>query len=287
MQIKESSITDFLSVSNLKYYIHPTMDQFLQFKNYDLRYRDKGKGNTVVLLHGYLESIETFANFANDLSRLARVITVDLPGHGMSNLKVKSCSIEEMADAIDALAVHLKLKKINIIGHSMGGYVALAYADKYVHKLESFCLFHSSPNADTEEKKENRKREIDLILEGKKELICKSSIPNTFSNKNLKKFAHEIERITKIACETPDHGIVAALAAMMNRPDRNHVLKALDMPKVSMIGKEDNFIPMKLAGEIAKANNLTPFVLQTSGHMGFIEQRQECLREIFRIIYEC
>ncbi len=263
------------------------MDQFLQLKDYDLRYRDKGKGNTVVLLHGYLESIETFANFANDLSRLARVITVDLPGHGMSNLKVKSCSIDEMADAVDALAVHLKLKKINIIGHSMGGYVALAYADKHKHKLQSLCLFHSSPNADTNEKIQNRKREINLILDGKKELICKASIPNTFSNNNLIKFAPEIERITKIACETPDHGIVAALEAMMNRTDRNHILKALDMPKVNIMGKEDNFIPLGVAREIARINDLTPFVLQTSGHMGFIEQRQECLREIFRIIYEC
>lgn len=260
------------------------MDQFLQLQNYNLRYRDKGKGNTVLLLHGYLESLETFAN---DLSRLARVITLDLPGHGLSELKVKTCSVEDMAKAVNELALHLQLKKINIIGHSMGGYVALAYADKYKNMLESFCLFHSSPNADTEEKKANRKREIELIIQGKKEQICKASIPNTFSNRNLDKFAHEVERVTLIACKTPDHGIIAALEAMMNRPDRNHILKALNMPKVSIIGKDDNFIPMKAAREIARKNDLTPFVLQTSGHMGFIEQRQECLKEIFRIIYEC
>lgn len=263
------------------------MDQFLQLKNYNLRYRDKGKGNTVVLLHGYLEAIETMETFANDLSRLARVIILDLPGHGLSDLKVRSLNIEDMAEAVHQLVMHLQLKKINIIGHSMGGYVALAYAEKYTDTLESFCLFHSSPNADTDEKKINRQREIELVLQGKKELICKTNIPNTFSNRNQQKFAHEIERITQIACKTPDNGIVAALEAMMNRPDRNHVLKSLDMPKVSIIGKEDNFIPMSVAGKIAKDNKLTPFVLQTSGHMGFIEQRQECLREVFRIIYEC
>ncbi|MPQ45386.1 alpha/beta fold hydrolase [Marinifilum sp. N1E240] len=263
------------------------IDQYLELDNYSLRFRDKGKGNTVLLLHGYLESIETFETFANDLSRLARVITVDLPGHGLSELKTEKCSVDDMADAVDALASHLKLEKINIAGHSMGGYVALAYADKYVEKLESFCLFHSSPNPDTEEKKANRKKEIALVRKGKKELICKTSIPNTFSNRNLDKFAHEIDRITEIACKTSDKGIIAALEAMMDRPDRNHVVKALDMPKVSIIGKMDNFIPFQVAGQIAKENNLTPFVLQTSGHMGFIEQRQECLREIFRIIYEC
>jgi len=263
------------------------MDQYLQFEDYNLRYRDKGKGNTVILLHGYLESLETFETFANDLSRLARVITLDLPGHGLSELKKDTCSVEDMAEAVNDLAKHLKLDKINLFGHSMGGYVALAYADKYVDKLESFCLFHSTPNADTEEKKVNRLREIDLIRQGKKELICKTNIPNTFSNKNQGKFAHEIERITQIALKTPEKGIIAALEAMMNRSDRNHVLKALDMPKVSIIGKKDNFIPMSVAGKIAQENELTPFILQTSGHMGFIEQRQECLREIFRIVYEC
>ncbi|WP_372753350.1 alpha/beta fold hydrolase [Labilibaculum sp.] len=263
------------------------MDQFLELNDYKLRYRDQGKGNTVVFLHGYLESLETFETFTKDLSRLARVITLDLPGHGLSELTNDSCSIEEMAEAVNELANHLQLQKINLIGHSMGGYVALAFADKYVDKLESFCLFHSSPNADTDDKKANRQREIELVLQGKKELICKSNIPKTFSNKNQNKYAHEIKRITEIACKTSDKGIIAALNAMMNRPDRNKVLKALNMPKVSIMGKEDNFIPLKVAGEIAKENGLTPFVLQTSGHMGFIEQRQECLREIFRIIYEC
>ncbi|MCT4603195.1 MAG: alpha/beta hydrolase [Marinifilum sp.] len=260
------------------------MDRYLELDNYTLRFRDKGKGNTVVLLHGYLESIETFETFADDLSSLARVITVDLPGHGLSELKTDSCSIDEMAQAVNKLVDHLKIERINIVGHSMGGYVALAYADLFIDKLESFCLFHSTPNADTEEKKTNRKKEIELVKNGKKELICKTSIPNTFSNSNLKKFAHEIDRITQIACNTPDKGIIAALEAMMARPDRNHVVKALDMPKVSMIGKMDNFIPFDVARQIARDSNLTPFVLQTSGHMGFIEQRQECLREIFRML---
>nr|WP_320117955.1 alpha/beta hydrolase [uncultured Marinifilum sp.] len=263
------------------------MDQFYELTNCKLRYRDKGKGNTVVLLHGYLESIETFETFANDLSRLARVITIDLPGHGLSDLKTDFCSIEKMAGALNELILYLGINKINLVGHSMGGYVALAYADMYPEKLLSFCLFHSSPNADTDEKRANRQREINLIKEGKKELICKSNIPNTFSNRNLKKFNHEIERLTEIACKTSNKGIIAALDAMINRPDRNNVLKSLDIPKVSIMGKEDNFIPINVAKEIARINNLTPFVLQTSGHMGFIEQRQECLREIFRLIYEC
>lgn len=262
------------------------MDQFVQLSNYKLRYRDKGQGKVILLLHGYLESLETFETFANDLSRLARVITLDLPGHGLSEFIKNTCNIEEMADAVNELTDHLQLQKINLAGHSMGGYVALAYADKFSNKLESFCLFHSSPNADTEDKKANRQREIELVKQGKKELICKSNIPKTFSNKNQTKYAHEIERVTEIACKTPDKGIIAALEAMMNRPDRNDILKSLNMPKVSIMGKEDNFIPLPVAREIARINDLTPFVLQTSGHMGFIEQRQECLREIFRMIYE-
>jgi pimeloyl-ACP methyl ester carboxylesterase len=263
------------------------MDQFVQVNKCKLRYRDEGKGKVILLLHGYLESLETWETFAHDLSRLARVITLDLPGHGLSALREDSCSLEEMAEAVNELSNHLNLQKINLVGHSMGGYVALAYADKYINKLESFCLFHSSPNADTDDKKANRQREIELIRQGKKELICKNNIPKTFSNKNQTQFAHEIKRITDIACRTPDKGIIAALEAMINRPDRNDVLKSLNLPKLSIMGKEDNFIPLAVAKEIARKNNLTPFVLENSGHMGFIEQAKECLQEIFRITYEC
>ena len=91
-------------------------------------------------------------------------------------------------------------------------------------KLASFSLLHSTAKPATEGKIEHRKREMDFIKRGKKELICNTAIPNTFSRKNQERFCKEIEDMVRIASKTSENGIIVALNAMMNRPDRNEVL---------------------------------------------------------------
>lgn len=242
-----------------------------------IRYTDQGKGKIVVLLHGYLESLEVYSNFSRELSKVARVITLDLPGHGESDLVHGECSMETMASTIAELVNHLKLEKINLWGHSMGGYAALAFAERHPKKLEGLCLIHSTPNPDTQEKRVNRKREIELIKQGRKESICRTSIPNTFAKQNRETFAHEVERIIAIACKTKDEGVVAALNSMMSRPDQNDMLRTLEVNKSCIIGKKDDFIPFKKALQTAKETGLKPYILEDSGHMGFIEEQDECL----------
>jgi len=163
---------------------------------YKIRYSDQGAGSVCVLLHGYLESIDTFDAITSELSKRARVICIDLPGHGKSVFKQENVSIDDMADAVNTVIQHLNVDNVHMLGHSMGGYVALAYADKYADKLASFSFLHSTANADSEEKRANRVREIELIRKDKKELICGTAVPNTFSKKNQKAFAEEIEELT-------------------------------------------------------------------------------------------
>ena len=260
------------------------MIHYLETKISKLRYSDQGEGEVLVLLHGYLEAIETFDAFTKDLATKVRVICVDLPGHGMSTLKLKHIGVDEMAEAVFALVGELNLSKVHLMGHSMGGYVALAFADKYAHKLASFSLLHSSANPDTEEKIENRKREIDLINRGKKELICSTAIPNTFSKRNQESFSDEIATLIDIASMTSNEGVIAALNAMMNRPDRNQVLKVLQIPKYSFIGREDNFIPFEKGMEWANANGMNPIVFENSGHMSFIEEKDACVKAVMNIM---
>ncbi|MGZ2372047.1 hypothetical protein ACXR6G_19925, partial [Ancylomarina sp. YFZ004] len=168
--------------------------------------------------------------------------------------------------------------------HSMGGYVALAFADKYVDKLASFSFLHSTANADTEEKKSNRAREIVFIRKGKKELICSTAVPNTFSKKNQEAFSEEIDVLIEIASNTKDEGIVTALNAMMNRPDRNEMLRELSVPKYSFIGKEDNFISFDKGMAWANENGMQPVVFEHSGHMSFIEEKDKCIDAILEIL---
>jgi len=251
---------------------------------YKIRFSDQGEGVVCVILHGYLESIETFDAITFELSKSVRVICIDLPGHGESDSKQDHISVDDMADAINSVIQHLDIDRIHLMGHSMGGYAALAFADKYADKLVSFSFLHSTANADTEEKRANRTREIEFIRKGKKELICSTAIPNTFSKNNQEAFSDEIFTLIEIASNTKDEGIIAALNAMMNRPDRNETLKALQIPKYSFIGKEDNFIPFDKGMTWASDNGMQAFVFEHSGHMSFIEEKEKCIEAILGIL---
>lgn len=259
------------------------MIHYLETEFSNIRYSDCGEGEVLILLHGYLEAIETFDSFVRDLSVSSRVICVDLPGHGKSTIKNSCIGITEMAAAVFALIEDLKLNKIHLMGHSMGGYVALAFAERYPERLASFSLLHSSANPDTDEKLRNRVKEIEFIKRGKKALICSTAVPNTFSKKNQESFSDDIDTLVKIASDTKEQGIIAALKAMMNRLDMNDMLKGLSVPKYSFIGMEDNFIPFGKAIEWAHDNDMEPLIFKHSGHMSFIEEKRKCVEAVLEV----
>jgi len=260
------------------------MIHYLETEFSNLRYSDCGEGEVLILLHGYLEAIETFDSFVTDLSVSSRVICVDLPGHGKSTIKNSCIGIAEMAAAVFALIEDLKLNKIHLMGHSMGGYVALAFAERYPEKLASFTLLHSSANSDTDEKRRNRAKEIEFLKRGKKDLICSMAVPNTFSKKNQESFSDEMDTLIKIASDTKEQGIIAALKAMMNRPDMNEMLKGLSVPKYSFIGMEDNFIPFEKGMEWVRDSGMDAILFEHSGHMSFIEEKQKCVEAVLEIL---
>src|ERR1044071_7202110 len=109
-----------------------------------VRYADTGKGRVVVLLHGFLESLEVwFGNgFAQELAQHFRVIAIDLPGHGKSDCVGYVHRMERMADVVKGVMDELGLRRYAMVGHSMGGYVALAFAERYKENLCGLCLFH-------------------------------------------------------------------------------------------------------------------------------------------------
>ena len=129
----------------------------MPYKTSSLNFTDQGTGHAVVLLHGYLETHEIWNPFAVELAKYFRVITLDIPGHGKSGKISEIHTVEMLAEAVDYLLHDLGITKAFIIGHSMGGYTALAYLAKYPMKVSGICLFHSTPFADTEEKKDKPK----------------------------------------------------------------------------------------------------------------------------------
>jgi len=257
----------------------------IKFKDADIFYREEGKGNAVVLLHGYLESSEIWGSFGEALSKQYRVIKMDLPGHGRSSPVCENQTIEIMADSVKAVLDHLDIGRAVIIGHSMGGYVTLAFAEIFPEKTFAFCLFHSHSLADSEEKKINREREIDLVRSGKKSLIINTNIPRTFANDNIIKLSAEIDRAKEIALNIKDGGIICALNGMKSRPDRQRVLKESSVPVMIIAGRKDNNIPFAVYEQhFALAKQTEILILENSGHMGFIEEQERSLKGIVKFL---
>ncbi len=167
----------------------------------------------------------------------------------------------------------------------MGGYVMLAFAHLFPQKLNRFLLFHSSVYADNNEKKKNRQREIEFIQQGRLDLIINTNLPNTFANGNLEKFSEKIEeQKLKAKANSPD-GVCALLRGMMNRPDRQELIKGFEKPMLFIFGKKDNYIPIDTAEKMAKLNSkITLKWLDNSGHMGFVEEEEESLRILIGFI---
>lgn len=249
-------------------------------------YFQAGRGEkNVLLLHGYLESCEIWEEFSGALSGEARVIVPDLPGHGDSEVSGGKPSIDRMSEMVFELMDKLGIKRFTVAGHSMGGYVALAMAGQQASRLEGFCLFHSTPFADTGEKKQNRERGIELIRKGKKNQLVGQHVPSTFALHHEQTMQKTIEAIRERAIKTPDEGVIYALEAMKNRPDRTQTLKELKIPVLLAHGMHDRFIPLEVFKKIhALVPDSVAVYLENSGHMGFLEEPQVAAQHSLRFM---
>ncbi len=261
------------------------MTGIIQFREANLRFRDEGEGDVVLLLHGYLESLDIWGLFAEELAMHYRIISIDLPGHGQSGEYTQIDTMAVMADAVKHVLDYLNIGRCVIVGHSMGGYATLAFAEIYPELLVGYCLLHSHALSDSEEKKKDRDREIELVRLGKKMQFIDINIPKAFADDNLNQFAEEVEKARKIAAATSDHGIICALEGMKSRPDRRRILKGSNVPVMIIAGKKDNYIPFEIC---EKHFDLAPhgqvLILENSGHMGFIEEKEKTLDGILKFL---
>ena len=231
----------------------------------------------VVLLHGYLESMYVWDDFLPLITPKVRVITVDIPGHGISQVSGEIHTMEYIADVIHDMLDAMGIEKITLVGHSMGGYVSLAFCAKYAERLDGLVLLSSSPMPDTELKRENRRREIALVKTGKKDALARVAPETGFAPQNRRRLHSYIEDLVECVHVTEDEGIVALLGGMMERVDQNKMLAECGVPQLFICGKHDAYIPVEAAEEIIALNPQAQVAwLEESGHMGFIEEPQKC-----------
>jgi pimeloyl-ACP methyl ester carboxylesterase len=258
----------------------------ITIKGKKLFYRCQGDGAVVVLLHGFGEDGTVWQNQYKAFPEL-KLIIPDLPGSGRSEL-IEDMSMEGLAESVKTLIEHetasLFFKEgephsVILIGHSMGGYITLAFAEKYHHMLRGFGLFHSTAYADSEEKKQIRQKGIDFIKSHGAIEFLKTSIPNLFSLVTKEKNPQLIEEQINGSHNFSAAALVSYYVSMINRPDRTQVLKQTHLPVLFVFGKYDTAVPLKDGLEQSYLPELSYIhILNESGHMGMIEERVEADR---------
>ena len=243
------------------------------YKNIKISYTDQGKGTAVVLLHGFLENKTMWDKYVSALSIYHRVITIDLLGHGETECLGYVHTMEDQADMIFAVLISLRIRKIVLVGHSMGGYVALAFAELYPDNVKGLLLLNSTSRADSDERKINRDRAIKAVKQNHTNFV-RISISNLFSEDNREVLAKEIEKVKLQALKTPLQGIVASLEGMKIRKDREVLLHFAPFPIQLVLGKKDGvLIYQETIDQIEGTKvELTTF---PDGHMSHIENEKE------------
>jgi pimeloyl-ACP methyl ester carboxylesterase len=243
------------------------------YKNTKISYSDTGKGTSIVFLHGFLENSTMWNEHILELSKKHRVICVDLLGHGDTDCLGYVHTMEDMADAVHHVLHELKLRKVVLVGHSMGGYVALAFAELYPDMMKGLVLVNSTSRADSDERKLNRDRAI-LAIKKSYTTAIRMAISNLFSEENRDRLTDEIEAVKLEALKTPLQGIVAAQEGMKVRNDREVLLHLTPYPKVLILGKKDPVLNYEENKDQVE-NSDVELVTFNDGHMSHIENRDE------------
>lgn len=255
------------------------------YKNTQIHFTSTGKGGAVVLIHGFLENSAMWNEIAQELSKNNRIICIDLLGHGKTANLGYIHSMEDQAQMVKAVLNHLKLKKYVLVGHSMGGYVMLAFAKLFPSNVKGLCLMNSTALPDSEEKKLNRDRAIKAVKQNPKTFI-RIAIPLLFSEKNREIYGKEIEQITQEALQLSTQGIVAALEGMKIRENQVSIYKTANFPIHKIIGKQDP--ALNYESLINQTKNTKVKVIEfADGHMSHIENKDSLIKYLSIFIKTC
>lgn len=259
----------------------------LTYKNATINFTDSGKGSCVVFLHGFLESLDMWDEYSELLSDRYRVICIDLPGFGKSEMVHDIHTMEIYADTTKAVLEHLNIYECVLAGHSMGGYVSLVFAEKYPELLKGLVIFHSHGAEDDPEAKKNRDRAIEIIKQNHVTFV-RDFIQNLFAQENVQRLSYEIDIMKKNAAMISPEAIIAAIAGMRDRESKIDVLREINVPVLFIAGKQDSRMPLdKIMDQAKLPMHSEVLLLGNIGHMGFLEAKEECLEKINNFVFRC
>ncbi len=237
-------------------------------------YEKQPAGTPLVLLHGFCEDSSVWEAMLPYLDQ-QHLIRIDLPGFGGSDLPVVA-NLEYYARDVHEALQALGIQQCRLIGHSLGGYVALEYARQYSAHLSELGLFHSHPYPDDETRIQNRRRGIEMLQQGKRDLYVAQLFPNLFAPEFAEKHPEIIQKLIKNGQKQSPAGIIAALEAMIARPSYEPVLRHCTCPVRFILGEKDALIPLEDGIRAATMPVVSSLhVLKGVGHMGMWEAPEE------------
>jgi pimeloyl-ACP methyl ester carboxylesterase len=246
-----------------------------EFDNRQMGYVKTGAGPAVILLHGFGEDHYIFNSTVAMLEKTYTVYAPDLLGTGMSPINTfpSNFSIEYLADSIAALLQHEKIENCTLLGHSMGGYITVAFAKKYPQYLKSFGLLHSTALPDTPIKIENRLRGITFIQKFGAASFLETTAPNLFGSFTQKNHPQIITDFIQSIPAFSNEALTHYYQAMMARPDVTSFLETTSLPVLFILGDQD--MPVALEDTLPQTKmpkRAYLYVLENCGHMGMLEQ---------------
>lgn len=241
-----------------------------------LHYEIFGQGKIpLVLLHGFMENTSIWEDMIPHLSNDFRLIKIDLPGHGKSPMYSEIHTMELMAEKVKEVLDTLNINKFHILGHSMGGYVSLAFAEKWAEQLDNLTLFFSTYFPDDEEKKELRRKSLRIIRESLNTFVS-AGVPNLFNINEKEVLEDKINLAKNIALSTNVEGILAATKGMIERTDKRTVLEKLEAKIIVIAGRYDNAVKTEaMISQLPQRPNIKVYTLDC-GHNGHWEKPKIC-----------
>ncbi|MCW5906718.1 MAG: alpha/beta hydrolase [Chitinophagales bacterium] len=246
-----------------------------------MHYKVSGKGKAVVLVHGFMEEGSMWNDVVRALSKSHKVIVPDLEGFGNSPLKHSSAklSMEKYADDVFEMLQKEKVKKCIMLGHSMGGYITLHFAEKHPAMLSAFGLLNSHCFEDTPEKKANRQKTIEFVRKNGTKHFVRELYHVIFHESYQKKNKKLIDSLIAKALKYSPEAVMLATEAMMKRKGKEEVLKSAKVPVLLVNGKEDPAAPFELTLKQASfPAEAHIHLFADSAHMSVFERKKETIR---------
>lgn len=250
-----------------------------------LHFFEKGQGHPLLFLHGFCESGEMWRYFAESLSTQYRVICPDLPGFGDSVLTRPIQSLDEVAEQLESWLQELQIQNPIVLGHSLGGYVALALLERMGDRIRAIGLLHSTAFEDDLEKKEMRNRILTFLKKHGAVKFVTSFVPQLFPEHRRIELAEAMEQAIEDGKRSSLEGLLAYTVAMRDRKDRMEVLHQFAGPKLLLAGTLDASV--KIESSRAQQGAYTHYTeLEGVGHLGMVEEKEKTLAVVESFVKE-